>query len=155
MKIDETYDVCKGVIGIADDVNVHSAGDTQHDYNLHETMERSRASNVSLNYEKIQLKKDSIKFFGNVYTKDGVKPDPDKVTAINKLRPPETKSELKTFLGMVNYLQQFIPNLSQHTAPLREIEKKGIDFYWDTNLQNCFDNIKDLVAAIILMLPSC
>ena len=151
MKIDETYDGCRGVVGIADDVNVHSAGDTKHNYNLHETMERSRRSNVSLNFEKIKLKKDSIKFFGNVYTKDGVKPDPDKVAAINKLRPPETKSELKTFLGMVNYLQQFIPNLSQHTSPLREIEKKGVDFYWDANLQNSFDNIKALVAADVTL----
>ena len=147
MKIDETYDGCRGVIGVADDVNVHSAGDRQHDYNLHVTMEQSRKANVSLNYEKIMLKKPEIKFFGNIYTKDGVKPDPDKVAAINKLRPPETKSELKTFLGMVNYLQQYIPNLSQHTAPLREIERKGVDFYWDVNLQNCFDNIKALVAA--------
>ena len=151
MKVDEVYEGCKGVIGIADDINVHSAGETQHDYNLHETMERSRKSNVSLNYDKIFLKRDSIKFFGNIYTKDGVKPDPDKVAAINKLREPETKSELKTFLGMVNYLQQFIPNLSQHTAPLRAIEKKGNDFYWDANLQNCFDNIKSLVAADVTL----
>ena len=151
MKIDETYDGCRGVIGIADDVNVHSKGDRSHDYNLHEAMERSRKSNVSLNYEKIDMKKESIKFFGNIYTKDGVKPDPDKVAAINKLRPPETKSELKTFLGMVNYLQQFIPHLSQHTSPLREIEKKGVDFYWDVNLQSSFDNIKALVAADVTL----
>ena len=151
MKIDETYDNCTGVIGIADDINVHSAGDAQHNYRLHEAMERSRKSNLSLNFEKIELKKSSIKFFGNVYTKDGVKPDPDKVAAINSLRPPETKSELKTFIGMVNYLQQFIPNLSQHTAPLREIEKKGVDFYWDVNMQNCFENIKALVATDVTL----
>ena len=151
MKIDETYHECTGVVGIADDINVHSAGDTQHNYRLHEAMERTRRSRLSLNYEKIELKKPSIKFFGNIYTKDGVKPDPDKVDAINHLRPPETKSELKTFLGMVNYLQQFIPNLSQHTAPLREIEKKGVDFYWDVNLQNCFENIKELVAADVTL----
>ena len=52
---------------------------------------------------------------------------------------------------MVNYLQQFIPNLSQHTAPLREIKKKGVDFYWDVNMQNCFDNIKALVATDVTL----
>ena len=151
MKIDETYDGCRGVIGIADDINVHSSGEKQHNHHLHEAMERSRRSNLSLNYDKIELKKTSIKFFGNVYTKDGVKPDPDKVAAINSLRPPETKSELRTFIGMVNYLQQFIPHLSQHTAPLREIEKKGVDFYWDVNLQNSFENIKALVATDVTL----
>ena len=41
MKIDEIYDGCKGVIGIADDVNAHSAEDRLHGHNLHETMEQS------------------------------------------------------------------------------------------------------------------
>ena len=52
---------------------------------------------------------------------------------------------------MVNYLQQFIPHLSQHTSPLRDIEKKGVDFYWDVNLQNCFYNIKTMVAADVTL----
>ena len=151
MKIDETYDDCEGVLGIADDINVHSKGDAQHDFNLHAAMERTRMSNLSLNFKKIELKKPSIKFFGNIYTKDGVKPDPDKVAAITDLRPPETKSELKTFLGMVNYLQQFIPNLSEHTAPLRVIEKKDTEFYWDENLQRCYDKVKKLVAADVTL----
>lgn len=151
MKIDETYDDCEGVVGIADDINVHSNGDAQHDVNLHAAMERTRMSNLSLNFKKIELKKSSIKFFGNIYTKDGVKPDPDKVAAIADLRPPETKSELKTFLGMVNYLQQFIPNLSEHTAPLRAIEKKDTEFYWDENVQKCFDKVKKLVAADVTL----
>ena len=51
--------------------------------------------------------------------------DPEKVEAINKLRP---KTELKTFLGMVNYLQKFIPRLAEHTAPLRALEKKDVHF---------------------------
>ena len=61
------------------------------------------------------------------------------------------KSELKTVLGMVNYLQQFIPKLSEHTAPLRAIEKKGTEFYWDRNLQDCYDNIKRLVAEDVTL----
>ena len=143
------YEGSKGVLGVADDINVHSKGNEQHDINLHAAMERTRESNLSLNFEKIEVKKDSIKFFGNIYTKGGVKPDPDKVAAIADLRPPETKSELKTVLGMVNYLQQFIPKLSEHTAPLRAIEKKGTEFYWD---QNCYDNIiKRLVAEDVTL----
>ncbi len=151
MKIDQTYEGCTNVLGIADDINVHSKGDIQHNLNLHAAMERTRQSNLTLNYDKIELKKSSIKFFGNIYTKDGVKPDPDKVKAINELRPPESKSELKTFLGMVNYLQQYIPKLSSHTAPLREIEKKGVEFYWDSNLLKVFNDIKEMVATDVTL----
>ena len=134
MKIDEIYDECEGVLGVADDINVHGDGDVKHDVNLHTAMEQAQKSNLALNYEKITVKKPSIKNFGNVYSKDGVHPDPDKVAAIKGLRHPECKSELKTFLGMINYLQQFIPNLSEHTAPLRAIEKRDVPFYWHDNL---------------------
>ena len=146
MKIDEIFEGCEGVIGVADDLNVHADGEVKHDEHLHEVMERARKNNLALNYEKITLKKPSIKFFGNVYSKEGVHPDPDKVAAIKSLRPPESKGELKTFLGMINYLQQFIPNLSEHTAPLRAMEKKDVPFYWDENMMNIYELLKDMVV---------
>ena len=67
---------------------------------------------------------------------------------------PETMSDLKTFIGLVDYLQQFITNLSQHTTPLLEIGRKGVDFYWDANLQNCFNDIK-AVVTLDITLPYC
>ena len=145
-KIDETYGQCDGTIGIADDITVHGRGEKDHDNHLHATMEKTRSANLCLNYEKIYVKQKSIKFFGNIYSADGVTADPDKIAAIVALRPPENKSELKTFLGMVNYLQQFIPRLSEHTALIRDLEKKDVRFVWDPLYQECFDRVKSLVA---------
>ena len=117
-KVDETYDPCEGTIGISDDITCHGKGDRQHNRRLHETMEQTRKANFCLNYEKLIVKQSSVKFFGNVYSANGVEADPDKIKAITSMRPPETKSEVKSFLGMVNYLQQFIPRLSEHTQVL-------------------------------------
>ena len=74
-----------------------------------------------------------VKFFGNVYSNDGVSPgpDPDKIQAIRDLRPSEDKSELRTFLGMVGYLHQFHPNLSEIAKPLGEMDKSHVIFRWD------------------------
>ena len=80
-----------------------------------------------------------------------MKADPDKIAAITALRPPETKTELKTFLGMVNYLQRFIPRLAENTAPLRALDKKDVQFTWDSSHQECFDNVKSLVADDLLL----
>ena len=146
MKIDEIYGNMNGVIGIADDINVHGKGEHQHDSNLHTVMEQSRRFCVSLNYEKTEVKKPAIKFFGNMYSSEGVKPDPDKVSAIQALRHPESKSELRTFLGMVTYLQQFLPNLAEQAALLREMDKKDVLFQWEEHHQRCFEDIKALVA---------
>ena len=151
MKIDEVYGPCEGAIGIADDITVHGKGEKQHDLRLHEAMERSRKSNMALNYDKIVLKQKSVKFFGNIFSGKGVKADPDKVKAIKSLRPPENRSELRTFSGMINYLQQFIPNLSEHTAPLRELDKDGTVFVWNDTYQEVYENVKSLVSEDITL----
>ena len=145
-KIDETYGACEGTIGISDDITCHGKGDRQHDMRLHEAMEQTRRANLCLNYEKLIVKQPTVKFFGNVYSADGVQADPDKVKAINEMRPPETKSEVKSFLGMVNYLQTFIPRLSEHTQILRNLEKQGVHFVWNAEHQQSFENIKSLVS---------
>ena len=151
MKIDEVYGPCEGAIGIADDITVHGKGEKEHDLRLHGAMERTRKSNISLNYDKIRVKQSSVKFFGNIYSANGVQADPDKVKAIESLRAPENRSELRTFLGMVNYLQQFIPKLSEHTAPLRELDKDSATFTWNETLQEVFENVKSLVSADVTL----
>ena len=114
-------------------------------------MEKTRKANLCLNYEKVTVKQPSVKFFGNIYSSEGVKADPDKVKAITELRPPETKGEVKSFLGMVNYLQKFIPRLSEHTSLLRGLERKGVHFTWSAEHQESFDNIKDLVRNCMML----
>ena len=46
---------------------------------------------------KLEIKKPAVKFFGNVYSVEGVRADPDKIKAITALRPPENKTEVKSF----------------------------------------------------------
>ena len=95
------------------------------------------------------MKKSAVKFFGNIYSADGVQADPEKDAAIKAMRPPETKGEVKSFLGMVNYLQQFLPRLSEQTKVLRE--RKAVHFTWDAEHQLCFGNppAAAVVAALI------
>ena len=146
MKIDEVYGPCEGTIGIADDITVHGEGHSQHDQRLHEAMESTRKANIALNYDKIIVKQSSLKFFGNIYSAEGVSADPDKIKAIQALRAPESRTELRTLLGMVNYLQQYIPKLSEQTAPLRELDKDIATFAWNESYQAVFENLKSIVA---------
>ena len=57
--------------------------DESHNSNLHSAMERTRETNLCLNYKKLVVKQDSVKFFGNIYSKEGVSADPEKVKAIH------------------------------------------------------------------------
>ena len=150
-KVDETYGPCEGAIGISDDITLHGEGEVQHDRRLHAAMEQTRKSNLCLNYEKLLIKQKSVKFFGNIYSAEGVTADPQKVAAIADMRPPESKSEVKSFLGMVNYLQRFIPRLSEHTKLLRDLERRGVHFVWGEDHQEAFEKVKSLVTESMLL----
>ena len=59
-----------------------------------------------------------------MYTPEGVKSDPKKVEAIKQMQPPINKQQLCSFLGMVTYLSQYMPNISSLTSDLRGLLKK-------------------------------
>ena len=102
---------------------------------------------IKLNQEKCIIKTSECSFFGMVYTLSGVKPDPEKVIAIQNMEPPKDKKELHTFLGMVNYLVPFMPNLASHTAPLRELLRDNVDYQWSPSHKRAFDILKCQISA--------
>ena len=67
--------------------------------------------------------------------------NPDKVRVIENLEPPKDKKELHTFLGMETYMSSFIPNLADHTAPLRNLLKENVDFAWDPSHSKAFEKV--------------
>ena len=82
-----------------------------------------------------------------LYTPDGIKPSPEKVRAIESLEPPKDKKELHTFLGMATYMSSFIPNLADHTAPLRNLLKENADFTWNPSHSKAFEKVKALICT--------
>ena len=80
---------------------------------------RVRSAGIKLNFKKNVIKSESFTFFGNVSTPQGVKQDSKKVKAIKKMKAPQTKQELQSFLAMVNYLGQHIKNTTELTEKLR------------------------------------
>ena len=73
-------------------------------------------------------------------------PDPKKVQGITEMTAPMDKQQLQSFLGMVNYMGTFIPNLSHHTEPLRAMLKKDKVFHLEEQQTRSFQQIKTLIA---------
>ena len=117
----------RGVKVIRDDILVVGYGATDaeaqsdHDQNVTRLLERARQVNLKLNKSKVKLRKTEVKFMGHVISNQGLKPDPDKVSAIKNMPKPTSSLEVQTLLGFVNYLSKFLPKLSDVSAPLREL----------------------------------
>lgn len=69
------------------------------------------------------IKAREIKFFELEFAADGIHLDPGKVKAIDEIEVPRNAKQLLEFLKMATYTGRFLPDLSQHTAPLRELLK--------------------------------
>lgn len=60
---------------------------------------------------------------------------------------PQSKEDVKRLLGFVQFLSRYLPSLSTVDAPLRELEKGDVFFYWDPPQQESFEKIKKLASA--------
>ena len=145
-RMDQILEKCPGTVSIADDIVVCGKTEAEHDWNLHNLMEVAKRHGLVFNSEKCELKVPQIKFFGMMYDKDGVHPDPVKVKDIKQRCSPESKTELQEFLGMVTYMSPFIPKLAEHTASLRSLLKKGVVYVWTESHEQDFQKIKGLIC---------
>ena len=92
-----------------------------------------------------------MKFYGNIISRDGVKPDPGKVNIIIRMPPPINKTELSSFLGMCNYLGPSIPQLSDITDVLRQLIKKSVTFTWNETYDRALRQAKLHVANTVTL----
>ena len=65
------------------------------------------SNNLTLNLEKIQFKQTQVSFYGHCWSKHGISPDPKKIQALKHMEFPPDKETLRSFLGMINYLNRF------------------------------------------------
>lgn len=132
-------------LNFLDDILVYTEKEEDHDTVLKEVLNTLRQYGVLLNETKSVFKVTKIEFLGHIFDADGVRPAESKVEAIQNFRSPQTKEELRSFLGLVNYLGSFIPDLGTKTHCLRELEKKD-KFTWTSVEQGAFEELKAAVG---------
>ena len=110
-------------------------------------MEVAQKNGLVFNPKKTQTKAPVEKFFGCLYDESEVHPHLEKVDAVHAQPTPTNITEFQEFLGMVTYLNSFIPGLSTLPAPLHELLKKDVEFSWDASYQTAFQCVKDAVVS--------
>lgn len=109
-------------------------------------MDRIRSINLKLNKDECKIRRTEIAYLGHILSAEGVKPDQEKVRAIQNMPEPEDKAGLLRFLGMLQHLAKFIPNLSEVSAPLRKLLGGETAWHWDTEQKKSFEKLKMLVS---------
>ena len=116
-RMSEVLSGLEGVVGLVDDVLIYGKTQKEHDQRLHPVLKRIEEANLTLNRQKCEFSVNRVKFLGQVIDHSVVHPDPEKVQAIQEMKPPEDVSGVRRFLGIVNQMSKFIPNSAELSHP--------------------------------------
>ena len=144
----------RGVLGYIDDLLIYTTNVKDHLALLDEVFSRLANFALKVNQKKCLFLKSSVPFLGHVVSADGLQIYPSKVQLIMDWKAPTNLKELMSFLGMVNYYREFIPNFSSLAVPLTQLTRH--DTPWDFN-EECLSSFLALKEAFrsgdILMQP--
>ena len=103
--------------------------------------------NLKLNLDKCHIRKAGVSYIGHCLTKEGLKPDPEKIRAVQEMQRPQNLKELRTFLGFMQYLAKFMPNMANVSALLRQLLEKNIEWHWDKEQEESFNTLKSMASC--------
>ncbi|UYV68677.1 K02A2.6-like [Cordylochernes scorpioides] len=136
-----------GVICHMDDILIFAKRKEEHDETLREVLRRLKNSGITLNKEKCQFGVSNVTFLGHYIDEHGIKADEKKVKAIAEMKPPTDVHGVQRFMGLVNFLGRFVPNLAEITKPLNDLRKKDVSFIWGSPQKKAFEKVKDVLAS--------
>ncbi|GJP77401.1 hypothetical protein CLOP_g7799 [Closterium sp. NIES-67] len=136
----ELLDKC--VIIYLDDILIYSRSREQHLKDLDAVFTLLHKNRLITKGSKCDFLLQELEFLGHVVPTEGVKIDPRKIKTIQEWKPPTNLKELQSFLGFVNYVRRFIPNMAGLSAPLTDRLKDHVCFWWGEKQQAAFDQLK-------------
>ena len=136
-----------GVFCYIDDILVVDDTVEEHLRKLRLVFERLNKYNVKLNKSKCKFFQDEVQYLGHQLCSEGIRPLQNKVEAIQRAPRPKNVTELKSFLGMVNFYGKFVPNLSTLLYPLYELLRSDTVWYWESKCEKAFSLAKELLVG--------
>ncbi|XP_055623626.1 uncharacterized protein K02A2.6-like [Toxorhynchites rutilus septentrionalis] len=138
----------EGVVVYIDDVVVAGSSKGEHDARLQQVLAVLNKNCATLNKAKCLIGVTELEILGFNVSAAGVCPSDEKISAIRNFRRPETKEEVRSFLGLVNFVGQFIPDLSTRSEPLRQFMRGDVEIF-GKDQQRAFDDLRNELSKTV------
>ena len=148
-KINELLGDIEGIRAYIDDVLAICKGSFEdHLAQLEEVFRRCQTHNLKINADKCFFCVEEIEYLGYIITREGIKPNPKKIDAIQKMTRPTTVTEVRRLIGMVQYYRDLWQRRSHILQPFTELSggKKNAKIEWTPELDKSFQDIKQMVC---------
>ena len=147
-KMLETFGSLDGCECIMDDLLVYGKTKEEHDGRLQRVMAVARQTGVKLNEAKCHLGRREVSYFGHLVSSQGIRPSKEKIAAIVNMPAPSNVTELRSLLGMINFLGKFVNNLATVAKPMSDLLKSDSVWQWDTPQKQALDKVKVMVSSV-------
>ena len=103
---------------------------------------------LKLNMHKCKFNQSSLNYLGHTISKDGLRPDKDRLTAVINAPAPHDTSSLRSFLGLASWYSKFIPEFATVAEPLRAVLRDSTDLNirWSVQAETSFTTLKGLIV---------
>ena len=152
----KAYGFLDNVDSFVDDMLVHDKSWKEHLDSLRQVFEATRNAGLTIRPKKSQIGFQDLEFLGHNIGKGKITPQESKVQKILDTPPPKTKKQVRSFIGLIGYYRNFIPNFSLISAPLTDLTKKDLptNVKWGDEHQKAFEKLKLLITQEpILKIP--
>ncbi|XP_068230979.1 uncharacterized protein [Palaemon carinicauda] len=129
-------------VKVIDDLLLYDEDYVTHLQRIHEVLTRCRKFGITLNKDKFVVAAPSVNFCGYTLSGDGISADHQKVSAIKDFPTPANLTDLRSFMGLVNQLAEFTPDISVAAQPLRPLMSPKRTFVWTSDHDEAFQRVK-------------
>ena len=139
----------KGVSYFQDDILIHAKDQEEHDKLLHTVFARIKENGLTVQRDKCKFNQSAVDYLGHTVTPDGIKPRESLVTAVVDAPAPQNKEQLRSFLGLCEYMSKFVKNFASKAALLRAMMKDKVNFVWDENHQKVLTTLSQKLRNVL------
>ncbi|GFY18717.1 retrovirus-related Pol polyprotein from transposon 412 [Trichonephila clavipes] len=137
-----------------DDVIIGGRTFEEHLQNIRKVLSKLSDANLKLNPSKCKFFQKEVNYLGHIISAEGVRTDPEKVSAVKNWKRPENLRELRSFLGLCTYYRKFVKGFSNIARPLHKLTESKQKFQWTKECEDSFLQLKEaLTSSPILIYP--
>ena len=136
-----------------DDIFIFSDTLSDHVSHVRWVLTKLREHHMFLSRKKVNILADSMDCLGHLIDHLGLHADLDKMARVRNWPRPRNYHDVQRFLGLVQYLAHFMPEVSMYTGPLSAITRNGQAFDWRPLHEKCFESVKALACKVPILKP--
>ena len=146
-----------GVAVYLDDILISGTTAEDHLNNLRQLLKRLNDKGLRCRIEKCVFAEDSVTYLGHTISRNGISKGP-KADAVTKMPAPSNVTQLRSFLGSVQFYNKFLTDLSTISGPLYHLTEKNTKWKWDQPQEDAFKKLKQMLTDNTVLAhfdPSC